>query len=152
MPVKTLNARRPDPVKQFSVFTANRIGRLHDLTRLFAQQHVNILGLTVVDNTDSAIIRCVVDDPDRARELLEDAGFPHTASDVIVAEVNSTEELKEAIAALMGAEININYLYSFIPHPNGKSIMAFSMEDNDLAEEVLARHQFRVLRQADLSR
>ena len=99
MPLKTLNARRPDPVKQFSVFTAHRIGQLHDLARLFSQQHVNILGLTIVDNTDSAIIRCVVDDPDRARQLMDDAGFPYTESDVVVTEVNSTEELREAIAA-----------------------------------------------------
>jgi hypothetical protein len=39
-----------------------------------------------------------------------------------------------------------------IPHPHGKSILALSMEDNELAEQALRRHQFRVLHQADISR
>jgi hypothetical protein len=56
------------------------------------------------------------------------------------------------MAALLEAELNINYLYSFIPHPQDKSILALSMEDNDLAEQVLHRHQFRTLRQTDISR
>ena len=49
-------------------------------------------------------------------------------------------------------ELNIYYLYSFIPHPQGKSLLALSMEDNEMAEQVLTRHQFRVLRQMDISR
>jgi hypothetical protein len=56
------------------------------------------------------------------------------------------------MSALLEAEININYLYSFIPHPQGKSILALSMEDSEVAEKVLQRHQFRLLRQADISR
>jgi hypothetical protein len=56
------------------------------------------------------------------------------------------------MAALLEAELNINYLYSFIPHPQGKSILALSMEDNDMAEKILKRHQFPVLKQSDISR
>jgi hypothetical protein len=56
------------------------------------------------------------------------------------------------MAALLEAELNINYLYSFIPHPHGKSLLALSMEDNEMAEQALTRHQFRVLRQMDISR
>ena len=58
----------------------------------------------------------------------------------------------DIVTALLEAEVNINYLYSFIPHPQGKSLLALSMEDNDLAEQVLRRHQFRVLNQGDISR
>ena len=38
------------------------------------------------------------------------------------------------------------------PHPHGKSLIALSMEDNEIGEQVLTRHQFRVLRQMDISR
>jgi hypothetical protein len=152
MPVKTLNSRNADAVAQFSIFTANRLGRLHDLAAMFANENVHILALTVVDNTDSAIIRCVVDDPDKARELMVKNGFPFTESCVLVVEVESPIELNEAMRALLRAELNINYLYSFIPHPSGKSIVAFSMEDNEVGEAVLKQHQFHVLRQSDLSR
>ena len=151
MPTETITAGRRDPVIQFSVFTPNRLGRLHDLIRLLGTHDVHVLALMVLDTTDSAIIRVVVDDPDRAREMLVRESFPFTESRLTVVEVNPTE-LNRLMAALLEAELNINYLYSFIPHPQGKSILALSMEDNDLAEQTLHRHQFRTLKQSDVSR
>jgi hypothetical protein len=105
-----------------------------------------------VDTTDSAIIRCVVDDSERARDLLRSHGFPFTESAVLVVAVDTAEELNRLMAALLEAELNINYLYSFIPHPRGKSILALSMEDNEMAATVLRRHQFQVLKQPDIVR
>ncbi len=144
--------RRSEAVIQFSVFTANRLGRLHELVRLLSVQAVHVLALTVLDTSDSAIIRLVVDDPDKARKLLTDHGFPFTESQLLVVEVVSVTRLAELMAALLEAEVNINYLYCFIPHPEGKSLLAFSMEDNEIAEKVLTGHQFRVLKQPDISR
>ncbi len=105
----------------------------------------------VLDTTDSAIIRLVVDDPDRARELLVQEGFPFTESYLVVVEVDSSD-LSRLMAVLLEAELNINYLYSFIPHPHGKSIVALSLEDNELADQALRRHQFKTLHQSDISR
>jgi hypothetical protein len=105
----------------------------------------------VLDTTDSSIIRLVVDDPDRARELLVGEGFPFTESNLVAVEVTSAE-LGKLMAALLEAELNINYLYSFIPHLQGKSVVGLSMEDNEIAEQALKRHQFKVLRQSDISR
>ena len=151
MPTETAKAPRPDPVIQFSVFTPNRLGRLHDLIALWGAHEVHVLGLMVLDTTDSSIIRAVVVDPDRARELLAREGFCFTESRLVVVEVNPTD-LNRLMATLLEAELNINYLYSFIPQPQGKSILALSMEDNDLAEHALLRHQFRTLKQTDISR
>ena len=149
---KTIPAREPSAVKQFSVFTANRLGRLHDLVSLLASHNVHVLAVTILDTTDSAIIRIVTDDPEQARELLRKNEFAFTESDLLVVELASATDLSGIMAALLEAEININYMYSFIPHPQGKSLLALSMEDYEMAEKVLARHQFRVLRQADVSR
>jgi hypothetical protein len=57
----------PDPVRQFSVFTENRVGLLYDLIGLMSHINVHVMGITVLDTTDSAIVRLVVDDPDPAR-------------------------------------------------------------------------------------
>jgi len=151
MAVDVTKARRADWVIQFSIFTANRLGRLHDLVRLFSLRGVHVLALMVLDTTDSAIIRIVVDDPERARELLVTEGFPFTESSLVAVEVTSTD-LSRLMSVLLQAELNISYLYSFIPHPEGKSIVGLSMEDNELAEQALRRNQFRTLRQTDISR
>jgi hypothetical protein len=151
MTTETTKARPADRVIQFSVFTPNRLGRLHDLIGLFGKRGVHVLALMVLDTTDSSIIRLVVDDPDRARELLVGESFPFTESNLVAVEVNSAE-LGRLMAALLEAELNINYLYSFIPHLQGKSVVGLSMEDNEIAEQALKRHQFKVLRQTDISR
>ena len=152
MAEKTARGGRVERVRQFSVFTANRLGRLHDLIALLSSREVHVLALTVLDTTDSAIIRLVVDDPDAARELLVEQGFAFTESDLVVVEVDSATELGRLMAASLEAELNINYLYSFITHPQGKSMLALSIEDNEVAEQVLRKHQFRVLKQSDISR
>jgi hypothetical protein len=152
MPAKINSGRRADGVIQFSVFTPNRLGRLHEFVSLLHSQNVHVLALTVLDTTDSAIVRLVADDPEKARELLHTHGFPFTESELVAVEVSSPDELNGLITALLEAELNINYLYSFIPHPHGKSIVGLSMEDNEIAEQVLKRHQFPVLKQSDISR
>jgi hypothetical protein len=152
MRAKTLSGRRADPVIQFSVFTPNRLGRLRDLINALGSRGVHVLALMVLDTTDSAIIRLVLDDPDKARDLLQEQGFAFTESVLVVVEVSSPDELNRVMSALLEAELNINYLYSFIPHPHGKSLVGLSMEDNDMAEQILKRHQFPVLKQSDISR
>ena len=152
MITESIQERTAEGVRQFSVFTANRLGRLHDLFGLLGGHEVHVLALTVLDTTDSAIIRLVLDDPEQARELLAQHGFPFTESNLVVVELDSVPELNRLMAALLEAELNVNYLYSFIPHSRGKSLLALSMEDMEIAEHVLRRHQFRVLRQADISR
>jgi hypothetical protein len=152
MAATAINAPHATPVIQFSVFTPNRIGRLNELVKLLGSHNVHVLALTVLDTTDSSIIRVVLDDPEKARDLLQQHGFAFTESALVVVEVTSPEELNRLISALLEAELNINYLYSFIPHPNGKSIVGLSMEDNEVAEQTLRRHQFPVLKQTDISR
>ncbi len=136
---------------QFEVFTPNRLGRLHDVVRLLGAKGVHVLALTVLDTTNSALIRIVVDDPELARELLVGEGFSFNESKLLVVEVTPAE-LVPLTSALLEAELSINYLYSLIPQPQGKSLVGLSLEDNELAEEALRRHQFRTLRQADISR
>lgn len=141
-----------DAVVQFSLFTPNQLGRLHSLVNLLGSKSIHVLALTVLDTTDSSIIRIVVDDPDGARRLLLDQGFPFAESPLVVTEVSTTEELNKLMAALHEAELNINYLYSFIPHPRGMSMLAISVEDNETAAQALKRHHFPVLKQGDISR
>ena len=152
MATATSQERQREFVTQFSVFTDNRLGRLHELIGLLSSRTVHILALTVLDTTDSAIIRIVVDDPDMARSLLLDHGFAFTQSRLLVVELDSATNLSSLMAALLQADINVHYLYSFIPHPGGKSLIALSIEDSELAEQALRQQNFRVLRQADISR
>ena len=141
-----------DPVWQFSVFAENRVGRLHDLTALFRQHNVHLIALTVLDTTDSAIVRVVVDDPDRARELMVNNDFPYTEGEVIAVELSDESELNSVLAALYEAEINVHYVYSFITRPEGRGALVIHAEDGDIAAQSLSQRGFRILTQSDIAR
>jgi hypothetical protein len=141
-----------DPVKQFSIFIPNRVGQLYDLTALLAKHNVHIMAMTTLDTTDCAIDRLIVDDPDRARELMAATNFSFTECDVLTVEITNEAQLKGVLNALLTVEINIHYLYSFLVRPEGKSALALSVEDNDLAASALNTRGYRVLTQRDISR
>lgn len=152
MTVKTSKSRPGEPVRQFSVFTENKLGRLHDLIGVFEAENVHVLALTTLDTTDSSILRVVVDDPNRARTILNTEGFSYTESELLVVEISSERRLREALAALVMAEINIHYVYSFFSQANGRSAIALSLEDRETAVQALVQQQFTVLTQRDFSR
>ena len=141
-----------DPVKQFSVFAENRVGRLYDLCSLLKANNVHVMALTVLDTTDSSIVRVIVDDPDKARELMINNDFPYTECDVIAVEVTDESRLKDVLGALLEAEINIHYVYSFIKRPQDKCALAINVEDPDIAAQSLTCHGFKVLTQGDIAR
>lgn len=141
-----------DPVKQFSVFAENRVGRLYDLTALLRENNIHVMAITVLDTTDSAIIRVILDDPDKARELMVNNDFPYTESDILAVEITDESELKGVLAALFEAEINVHYVYSFIKRPGGRSAIAINAEDTDVAAQALNRRGFHVLTQRDIAR
>jgi hypothetical protein len=144
--------RPVDPVKQFSVFTENRVGRLFDLIGLLRENNVHVMAITVLDTTDSAILRLVVDDPDKARELMVNNDFPFTETNILSVEINDESSIKDVLAALLEAEINAHYVYSYIKRPQGKSALALSVEDSDIAAQALGTRGFRILTQSDISR
>lgn len=141
-----------DPVKQFSVFAENRLGRLYDLTSLLKDHNVHVMGITVLDTTDSAIVRFIVDDPDKARELMINNDFPYVECVVLAVEISDESQLKGVLAALFEAEINVHYVYSFIKRPEGRCALAINAEDDDVAAQALRQRGYRVLSQRDIAR
>ena len=141
-----------DPVRQFSVFAENRVGRLHQLTALFKEHNVHIMAITVLDTTDSAIMRVIVDDRDKARELMITNDFPYTECDILAVEIDDETDLRDVLAALLEAEINIGYIYSFIKRPQERAALAINVEDPEVATQALGKRGYKVLTQGDISR
>ena len=152
MAAEATPTRPLDPVQQFSVFTENRVGRLHELASVFKQGGVHIIAMTVLDTSDSAIVRIIVDDPDKARELMINNDFPYTETSVLAVEFAELPDLKGILSALLEAEINIHYLYSFIKRPEGRCAVAINVEDGEIATQALSRRGYKILMQSDIAR
>src|SRR5215204_6551522 len=108
----TARGRDWPSVRQYNVFVENRVGNLMAIVRRFETTDIRIVSLTVVDSADCAIIRMVLSDPERAREIFELAGLPITESDLLVVQLpEGTQPLLQICKALLAAEISIHYAY-----------------------------------------
>ena len=152
MPDNVVDGLGDDPVVQFSVFLENKVGRLSEFTRLLANNSIHLMAMTVLDTTDSSIVRIVVDDPDQAASVLFLEGYSFTHTLVLAVELNAAEDVPSMLSCILAAEINVNYLYPFIVRPADRSALVMHLEDLDLAADVLQANQFTVLCQSDISR
>ena len=141
-----------EPVLQFSIYADNKVGRLNEIIRLLSAGEVHIMAMSILDTTDSSIIRIIVDYPEEAKKLLKEHMFSFVISDLVVVELISITEIEKVTSALVQAEINIHYIYPFIFRPQNYSALAISLEDNELAAETLARHQLKLIGQNDIAR
>jgi hypothetical protein len=110
------------------------------------------MAITILDATDSAVVRMVVDDPDLARELMVNNDFPYTECEILAVELPDEERLNGVLAALLEAEINIHYIYAFLKRPEGRTALAINVEDSDIAAQAVQHRGFKVLTQRDISR
>lgn len=140
------------PVRQFSIFTDNRVGRLHSLVQSMAAHEIHIMAISQLDTTECNIVRCIVDYHENARQLLTDCGYRFVETEVVAIEIETEERLRFVTSALVEAEINIHYLYPFLARPGGKSGLAIHLEDNELAASVLKSHGVKLLDQNDIAR
>lgn len=153
MPKSMIARSHGDSVRQFSVFVENKVGRLLEMVNLIRQHNINVVAISIVDTSDSAINRMVVDDPDRVRDLFLENGYAFSECELIVVELNIPElDLQRVLSGLVQAECNIMFVYSLLTQPNGKAAIALHVEDNELAADVLTRCGFKLLTQKDILR
>lgn len=141
-----------EPVIQFSIHADNTVGRLNEIIGLLAVHEVHVVALSVLDTTDSSIVRLIVDYPQEAQKLLIEHQFSYVQSELVAVELTSEAEIKTVTSALVQAEINIHYIYPFLVRPNGRYALAIRSEDNELAADTLRRNQLNVIGQEDIAR
>ncbi|MBT4531167.1 MAG: acetolactate synthase [Phycisphaerae bacterium] len=152
-PTETIQGYKVPSVRQFSVFLENRVGRLLDLLRHFDDaSHVHVVGLNVIDSSDHAVIRMIPDDADAARILLRELGIAFSEVDVVVTVIDDAHSLADLCLYLLGAELNILFIYSLISQSSiGDSTIAVAIDDLTLGGQLLLRKGFNLLGEADLT-
>ena len=124
--------------RQLSVALENQPGRLAHISRLLAENGVNIEGLCVIDNVEQGMMRMVTSDPAVAREILEGATFHVVEAEVIGLELTDRLGRLAAVAeALAEAAINIEYAYSTVDHAGAHTRIILKTSQPRRAEEIL---------------
>ncbi len=133
-------------VEQISVFLENKAGRLAEVADVLGREGINIRALSLADTTDFGILRLIVNDREKAKKALKEAGFTVGITQVIAVEVEDRPGGLARILKLLADEgINVEYMYAFVERSSGNAVLIFKFEDLDKAIEVLQSHGVRVI-------
>ncbi len=133
-------------IKQLSVFLENKVGRLGEVTGILAKAGIRIRSIELVEAGDFGILRLIVAETERAKELLEAGGFSVKVSPVIAVEIAHESGCFHRIVSLLAAEgINIQYAYTCHGGPLGIFILKTDRVEMLRAVEVLESDGVKVL-------
>lgn len=125
-------------VAQISIFLENRTGGLADVFEALSRSEIDVKALSLADMSDFGILRLVVDDPERTRRILKEAGFTVDKTRVVAVEVpDRPGGLLETLQALRRNGINVEYMYSVARRSGDRAVIIFRIDEIGRALDAL---------------
>ena len=134
--------------KQVSVFLENKKGRLAEVTKLLADEGINIRALSLGDMVDFGVLRLIVNNREHCLRVLKAHDFSAQETDVIAVEIDDRPGGLHRVIEILGREaINIEYMYAFCEKSGKNAIVVFKIDDADRAVETLKNGGISILRE-----
>lgn len=136
-------------IHQLSVFLENKSGRLTEVLETLGSENIKITALSVADTSEFGILRMIVSDPARARELLKNRSFTVNLTEVIsIMAPNEAKYYAMVLKILSDLNISIEYTYAF--SVGEKSVIILRCSNPEEAIEALKTHELELVRSSDL--
>jgi hypothetical protein len=138
-------------IRQLSVFVENRLGHLRAPCQALADAGISLATLSLADTQQYGILRLIVRDWQRAKDVLETAGFVVNVTDVLAVEVpNRPGGLADVLRVIEQARINIEYMYAFAEKRDNMAVLIIRFENADDAILALEHSEVNVISSVDL--
>ena len=132
-------------VHQLSVFVENKSGTLVRVEK------IQLIASTIADTVDYGIFRIICSQPEKAYNVLREAGIAVSLCEVFAVELDDRPgKAADAIELFAGEGISIAYLYSFLL--NGKGVLIFRTDNAEKAAEVITSNGLNAIEEKDISR
>ncbi|MBQ7738582.1 MAG: ACT domain-containing protein [Desulfovibrionaceae bacterium] len=133
-------------VEQLVVFLENRAGRVADVTHALAEAKINIQALSLADTSNFGILRLLVGEQEKAKNVLKEKGFTTGTTNVVAVLVDDKPGALDHVLQIVSAHgINVEYMYSLIQRERPGAVMIFRFDKNDQAIEALTETGAKIL-------
>ena len=133
-------------VEQIAIFLENKEGRLAEITEILAANGINIRALSLADTADFGILRLIVNDINKASDVLKANGFTVGRTEVLVLEVpDKPGGLASALKSIKEASLNVEYMYAFTQKSGESGLIIFRFDDPERAYSALSSSGMRIL-------
>ena len=122
---------------QLSLFLVNQPGVMADVCKTLGDNGINIRGISVSDTVDHAVVRLIVDNPQKAIHILGEHGVLVVETEVLALELgHSPGEMAKVARKFARGKINIEYAYGTAD--GTKATVFFRVSDVRKAMKLLA--------------
>jgi len=127
-----------DLIKQISVFSENKPGRLAAIARALQDERINILAFSIAEADGFGVVRALVDKPEMAYRKLTSLGFNVAFTDVLAVRMRDIPGGLYEIARILGdGNINIEYSYAY----SGKDAAVLILRVDDTETAIMLLHE-----------
>ena len=134
-------------ISQIGVFVENHPGHVARVLDAFVEAEVQVRGYCMSDTGDYGIVRFVVDNPEKAKQVLADMGCAVVAKEVLCLRLaDRPGELARIMGVFARLNINVEYSYSLV-----STYIAISVKDWAAAEKALKEEAVELIDQAQLT-
>ncbi|MCE5295628.1 MAG: acetolactate synthase [Euryarchaeota archaeon] len=131
-------------IKQLSIFSENKPGRIAAVAKAMKEECINILAFSIAEGAGYGVIRVIVDSPVRALERLQRDGFVVRFTDVLAVEMaDRPGGLYDLTEMLSEAGVNIEYAYGYRNEPF--AVLIIRVEDTDEGMKKILAHGAKLL-------
>ena len=133
-------------VRQISVFVENKPGTLLEITKVLAEENIDMRALSLGETSDYGILRIIVSDTDRAAKALKAAGAVINVTPVVAIEVpDEPGSLQHVLTILADAGVSINYSYAFLMNRDNSACLVLRVDDIEATKKLLKQNDVEVL-------
>ena len=133
-------------VKQNIVFVENTPGSLQKVTKILAENQIDIYGFGCFDAPEFANFRMVCDDPEKADQIMAENGYMTRITQAILVDLQDEIGGLDKLLSVMGdSNVNLHYIYTFFHRGLKDPVAIMHCEDLLVAESVLRNNGFKVL-------
>ncbi|EGJ51602.1 ACT domain-containing protein [Desulfocurvibacter africanus] len=131
---------------QLSIFLENRAGRLAEVTKSLSDAGINIRALSLADTSDFGILRLIVSDFEKARQVLKEKGFTVGRTSVVAVAVPDRPGGLHELLELFGKNgINVEYMYAFVQQSGANATIIFRFDRTEQAIELLQANNITII-------
>ena len=138
-------------IHQITVFLENRTGQLAEITKLLADEHVDIRAISIAEASDYGLVRMIVDDSHKASAILLQHGDILSMTPVWAVEVpDRPSGLADLLAVLSENHVDVEYMCSLFTNKSGHAYMVLRISDEPRFLSALGEKQIKVMSKDDL--
>ena len=119
-------------VYQISVFLENRAGQFAEITKVMAENDIDVRAISIAETADYGVLRMIVGNAEKATAILMQHGYLMSMTPVLVVAVpDQAGGVAPVLATLAAGNVDIEYMYSLFTYSEGKAYIVFRVAETE---------------------